>query len=127
MNARWIQLACLIAFIGVGGGAFGAHALKTRLEPDLLAHWDTGARYALFHVSGLVAVAVLAGSHPDRARAVGRAGVAFALGVLLFTGSLWALALTGQRGLGMITPLGGLSLLAGWLLLGLSARGLGRG
>ena len=86
-----------------------------------------GACYALFHVSGLVAVAVLAGSHPDRARAAGRAGVAFALGVLLFTGSLWVLALTGQRALGMITPLGGLSFLAGWLLLGLAARGLGRG
>jgi uncharacterized membrane protein YgdD (TMEM256/DUF423 family) len=107
-----------IGFLAVAAGAFGAHALKDRLAPDLLAIFETGTRYAFVHLPALLAVAWLSANKP--ATSVTVAGVAFTVGVLIFTGTLWTLALTGHRWLGAITPIGGLSLLVGWAALFLS-------
>jgi uncharacterized membrane protein YgdD (TMEM256/DUF423 family) len=112
----WIRIAAALAFLGVALGAFGAHALKSRLSPDLLAVWHTGVLYHLVHALALFALALYA-------RATGPAGtavpitapaVAFALGIALFSGSLYALALTGIRPLGAVTPFGGLAFLFAW-------------
>ena len=97
-----------LGFLGVLAGAFGAHALQGRLAPDLLAVWETAARYHLIHALALV----FAGWIGARA-----AGWLFVCGIVIFSGSLYGLALTGTRWLGAITPLGGLCLLAGWLAL----------
>lgn len=114
------SIAALSAFVSVAAGAFGAHALRSRLEPDLLAVFETGARYQMYHALALFACAwqLNAGDAPWAARA----GWAFILGTLLFSGSLYALALTGTRGLGAITPLGGVCFLAGWIMLAVAAR-----
>ncbi len=98
--------------LGVAFGAFGAHALRTRLSPDLLAVFHTGVEYQFYHAFALLAVGVLLLVKPVPALPV--AGWCFALGVLLFSGSLYALALSGTRWLGAITPLGGLLFLIGW-------------
>lgn len=119
-TSRFALLAGSIAgFLSVAGGAFGAHALEGRLGPDLLATFDTGARYLALHASALLAVGLLALHRPDRA--LDLAARAFVLGCLIFTGSLWTLALTDTRWLGAVTPLGGLSFLLGWALLGRAA------
>lgn len=114
-------LGAAIAFLGVAAGAFGAHALRTRLDPGLLAAFETAVRYQLVHALAIVLCAV-AGRGEER-RALHGAGWVLAAGTLLFSGSLIALALTGWRALGAVTPFGGLVLLAGWLLL---ARALWR-
>ena len=115
----WLLLASLNGFLGVAAGAFGAHALKARLPADLLAVFETGARYQLVHAVALLGVAWLASVRPGRVPTA--AGACFAVGILLFSGSLYALALSGVRGLGAITPLGGVAFLAGWALLGVAA------
>jgi uncharacterized membrane protein YgdD (TMEM256/DUF423 family) len=114
--ARYIWMAgCLFAGLAVAAGAFGAHALRARLTPEMLAVWETAARYQMYHALALIAVALLAarGLPGPWAAAAGLLGG----GILLFSGSLYALALTGVRGLGAITPLGGLCWLAAWTLL----------
>ena len=108
------------ALIAVGAGAFGAHALRSRLAPDLLAVFETGARYQMYHAVGLFVAAWAVTRWPGPWPA--RAGELFAIGTLLFSGSLYALALSGIRWLGAITPLGGLAFLAGWICLLLSVR-----
>ena len=111
------------AFLGIAAGAFGAHALKARLAPDLLAVFDTGARYQLIHALGLLAVAWACARWPQSP--VRWAGWCFVLGTVLFSGSLYVLALSGVRGWGAVTPFGGVAFLAGWALLAWSAwRGL---
>jgi uncharacterized membrane protein YgdD (TMEM256/DUF423 family) len=120
MSPVWLRVMAAIGFVSVAMGAFGAHALKTRLDPELLAIFDTGTRYAFVHLAALLAVAWLAASKPansEPSTSVTVAGIAFTVGVCIFTGSLWALALTGHRWLGAITPIGGLSLLVGWAAL----------
>jgi uncharacterized membrane protein YgdD (TMEM256/DUF423 family) len=111
----WFVLGCFMAGLGVAAGAFGAHALKQRLAPDLLAVFETGVRYQMYHALGLLAVAFAS----DRWRGVNfnPAGWLFLIGIILFSGSLYALCLTGVRVLGAITPLGGLCFLAAWALL----------
>ena len=109
----------LLAALGVVAGAFGAHALRGRLEPASLAAFETAVRYQLVH-----AIAVLLAV--ERARAVGRmagiAGVVFVVGIVLFSGSLYGLALGGPRALGALTPLGGVAFILGWLVLAASHR-----
>jgi uncharacterized membrane protein YgdD (TMEM256/DUF423 family) len=114
----------LSAFIAVAAGAFGAHALRARLAPDLLAVFETGARYQMYHALALLAVAWAATRWPGVP--VRAAGWLFIGGTLLFSGSLYLLALTGARWLGAITPLGGLLFLAGWaaLAIGVAKGGL---
>lgn len=108
----------LSAGLGVLLGAFGAHALKTRLPEDLLAVWHTGVQYQVYHALGLLLLGVLAQQLPGIPLLKLAAWLMLA-GTLLFSGSLYALALTGIRGLGAITPLGGLAFIAAWLSLAL--------
>ena len=108
----WIRCGAAAMFASVAAGAFGAHGLKARLTPEMLAVWETGARYMTYHALGLFVVAWLA-----QRRTANAAGWFFLAGMALFSGSLFALALTGERRLGMVTPLGGLAFLAGWACL----------
>jgi len=108
-------LGGLLAMLGVGLGAFGAHALRGRLGPEDLDVFETGVRYQMYHALALLFVAWAAGRWPGAL--VEAAGWLFALGILLFSGSLYALVLTGHRGLGAVTPFGGLSFLLAWGLL----------
>ena len=114
----WIAGATL-GFLGVAAGAFGAHALRASLSPDLLTIFETGARYQMYHAFGLFAVA-WARSQWVNGYATA-AGWLFIVGVVLFSGSLYILALTGVRWLGAITPLGGVAFLAGWACLAMAA------
>lgn len=115
MAKVFIALGALIGFLGVGADAFGAHALTERLPPDRLTIFVTGARYHLLHALALVLVGVTLHLFPHRSIVV--SGWAFCAGIVLFSGSLYALALSGVRVLGAVTPLGGLAFLAGWLML----------
>ncbi|NUN96042.1 MAG: DUF423 domain-containing protein [Candidatus Omnitrophica bacterium] len=118
---RWLGVAGVAGATGVIAGAFGAHALKETLEPDLLAIFDTGARYHLIHAVALLGVALLALRDPGNVW-LNRAGWAFLLGVGVFSGSLYLLALTGVRTFGGITPFGGAALILGWVMLVPAAR-----
>ena len=120
MDRLFFGIGAVSALISVAAGAFGAHALRPRLTPELLAVFETAARYQMYHALGLLAVASAITRWPG-ALAV-RAGWLFVVGTVLFSGSLYALALTGVSWLGAITPLGGVALLAGWICLALSAR-----
>ena len=102
-------------------GAFAAHALKTRLDPNQLAAFQTGVQYQMIHALVLLIVAVLL--ERQASQLLGFAGIAFILGIVLFCGSLYLLTLTGMRWPGPITPLGGLAFIAGWLMLAASALG----
>jgi len=111
--------AGITGFVGVALGAFAAHGLKARLDPDMLAVFDTAVRYQMYHVFAIVAAAWAWARWQRRAFAV--AGWLFAAGIVIFSGSLYLLALSGVRWLGAVTPLGGVTFLAGWLCLGLGA------
>jgi uncharacterized membrane protein YgdD (TMEM256/DUF423 family) len=111
-----LRLAAALGFLGVALGAFGAHGLRDRLAPQMLEVYRTGVLYHLIHALALLAVAVGA-DRIARPRAV---AALFTAGVALFSGSLYALALTGMRGLGAITPLGGLLFMAGWATLAIN-------
>jgi len=122
MDRAFTVCGALSAFVAVAAGAFGAHALKARLGTELLAAFETAARYQMYHALGLIAVAwAMSRWAAPQLRA---AGWLFLAGTILFSGSLYLLALTGARGLGAVTPLGGLCFLAGWLML---AVGVWRG
>ena len=108
-------LGAASAFIAVALGAFAAHGLKARLGADLLAAFETGVRYQMFHALALLAVAWACTRWPGAL--VTASGWLFVAGTVLFSGSLYALALSGMRGLGIVTPFGGLAFLAGWLCL----------
>ena len=110
--------------IAVALGAFGAHALRSVLSPEMLEVWRTGVTYQMVHGLGLLALSALLPHQPSPL--LPRAGVCLVLGIVLFSGSLYALALTGIRLLGAVTPLGGLAFLAGWLLVVLAFRGTSR-
>ena len=110
-------LACVMAFLAVGAGAFGAHALRARLSPEMLGVWETGARYQMYHALALLGVAWVMGRAPGSLAAA--AGWLFVVGIVIFSGSLYLLSISGVRWLGAVTPLGGLAFLAGWFLLGI--------
>jgi uncharacterized membrane protein YgdD (TMEM256/DUF423 family) len=115
VNRLFGTLGALSGFVAVAAGAFGAHALRARLAPDLLAVFETGARYQLVHALALVLVAVIHAHRP--LPLVRAAGWLFTAGTVIFAGSLYALALSGIRTFGAITPVGGVCFLAGWLCL----------
>jgi uncharacterized membrane protein YgdD (TMEM256/DUF423 family) len=124
MDRLFLAMGALSAAISVAAGAFGAHALKARLTPDLLAVFETGARYEMYHALGLLAAGLALARSPGAAAAW--AGWLFLAGTLLFSGSLYALALTGVRALGAVTPFGGVAFIAGWIALAIAAlRGAG--
>jgi len=108
-----MALGAVSAAIAVAAGAFGAHGLRVRVGPDLLAVWETAARYHLVHALALVAVGQAAQAW--RSPLLRVSGWLFVAGTLLFSGSLYALVLSGVRVLGAITPLGGVAFIAGWL------------
>ena len=112
MGKAWLVIGCVMGFVSVAGGAFGAHALKARIGADMLDVFTTGTRYLMLHATVLLAVGILS----DRlsGTSLNVAGGAFVVGTIIFTGSLWMLAATGTRWLGAITPIGGLTLLVGW-------------
>lgn len=114
-----LLLAALFGFTGVGLGAFAAHGLKGQLSAEYLAVFQTGVHYQMLHALALLALAAL--WQRLGGRLLTAAGVCFCVGILLFSGSLYALTLSGISALGMITPVGGLTFLAGWLCLGLAA------
>lgn len=120
VDRLFFGLGGLSAFIAIAAGAFGAHGLRARLAPELLAGFETAARYQMYHALGLLAAAWATTRWPGSLPLW--AGWLFAAGTLIFSGSLYTLALTGVRWLGAITPLGGLCFLAGWLCLALAAR-----
>jgi uncharacterized membrane protein YgdD (TMEM256/DUF423 family) len=113
-----IAVGSLLAALAVAAGAFGAHMLKTVLDPPMLAAFETAARYQMYHALGMIAVG-LAGRVFDCPQVM-RAGWCFAAGILLFCGSLYGVSLLGIRWLGAITPVGGLAFLTGWSLFGWS-------
>jgi uncharacterized membrane protein YgdD (TMEM256/DUF423 family) len=116
---NWIVVGAGWGFLGVALGAFGAHGLKARVGAEGLGWWQTAAQYHLVHALAIVAAGLLR-AQTGRGDA---AGWAFLLGSLLFSGTLYAMALGGPRGLGAVTPLGGLGMLAGWALLAWAGRG----
>lgn len=113
MSRVWIVVGATLAFLGVAAGAFGAHALEGRVPRDLVRVFETGARYHLVHALALTFVGLASARWTDPLWTV--AGWLFVAGVVVFSGSLYALALTGVRWLGAVTPLGGVAFLAGWL------------
>lgn len=119
MLRGFLMLAAFFGFTGVGLGAFAAHGLKSRLTPEYLTIFHTGVTYQLVHTLALLGVALLTTQIPGRL--LTWAGASFAIGILLFSGSLYVLTLTGISKLGIVTPFGGLAFLAGWLCLGLAA------
>jgi len=116
VDRAFLAVATAFGFLGVALGAFGAHALRSRIPPERLATFETGVRYLLLHALALFAVEWFRAAGPDQV-AESVAGVCFVAGSVLFSGSLVALAVTGARKWGALTPVGGLVLLAGWASL----------
>lgn len=119
MSRTFFVLGALSAGTAVTLGAFGAHGLRARLTADLLATFEVGVRYQMYHALALLAVAWAATRWPGGATTL--AGWLFVVGTVVFSGSLYLLALSGQRWLGAVTPLGGVAFIAGWLALAWSA------
>lgn len=117
--SRLFAVGAFMLALAVAAGAFGAHGLKAMLTPEMLAIWETAARYHAIHGLGLLAVGYAADRGLGKSARV--AGGLLVLGILLFSGSLYGYALTGTRALAMITPLGGACFIAGWLVLGVGA------
>jgi uncharacterized membrane protein YgdD (TMEM256/DUF423 family) len=117
--ARWFAIGACSGALGVALGAFGAHGLRSRVAAEAVAIWETSARYHVIHALALLATAWACDQWPGRYAQ--SAGWLFVAGTLLFSGSLYALTLTGVRALGAITPIGGLCFIAGWVCLGLAA------
>lgn len=116
MHPVFLFLSTLSAFLAVALGAFGAHALKTILTPDMLAVYKTAVTYQMWHALGLGLIALLRHHHPQ-ASLIKYAGWLMFAGIILFSGSLYILSLSGLKWLGMIAPLGGVCFLSAWLLL----------
>ena len=113
MDSRFAFLGALLAGLAVALGAFGAHGLQQRVSSDLLPIWETGARYHMYHALALLGVALLA-AHVPNSSLLSTAGWLFIVGIVLFSGSLYLMTVSGARALGMVTPLGGVAFLAGW-------------
>jgi len=127
MNTTSPARSCLLAggllgLTGVALGALGTHALAATLTERGMSHaWDTGSRYQLYHAVALLGLGAWAQANGTGARAIGWAARLWTIGVILFSGSLYGLALTNQRWLGPVTPLGGLALISGWLCVVIGA------
>ncbi|WP_201007180.1 DUF423 domain-containing protein [Paenibacillus glycanilyticus] len=112
----FVVLGSILMAVAVAIGAFGAHALKSRLEPDKLKVYETGVQYHIIHALGLIGVGLLADRYPD-AGIIVTGGWLLAVGIVLFSGSLYVLSMKRVRLLGPVTPLGGLSFIIGWVLI----------
>ncbi len=113
MDRFFFVAGSISAFVGVAAGAFGAHALREKLTPELFNAFEVGVRYQIYHALAMLAVAWAAAHWPSSNVAV--AGWLFIAGTILFSGSLYALSLTGLRLFGLVTPVGGVLFLGGWL------------
>lgn len=120
MAKTFVMIGSICAFLGIALGAFGAHALRERLPADLMAVYQTGVLYHLVHALALVLTGILL-RWLDATTLVTWAGWLFLAGIVLFSGSLYVLSMTGIRALGAVTPFGGLSFLIGWALLAMAA------
>lgn len=121
MTARlFIAIAALLGATGVAGGAFAAHALKSQLSEKALSTFETGIRYQMYHALALLLVALLLSRSPDSPWLTAT-GWSFIIGIAIFSGSLYALSLSGIRWLGAITPLGGAAFILGWILLAIAS------
>jgi uncharacterized membrane protein YgdD (TMEM256/DUF423 family) len=121
MQSTFMLAGALAGFVGVAFGAFGAHGLRGRLSPEMLAVFETGVRYQMYHALALMlTAAIMMTGRVDGGRAVTIAGWAFIAGMVLFSGSLYLLAVTGITVLGAITPLGGVAFLVGWACLAIA-------
>jgi len=116
MNNLLLVLAAINGFVAVSLGAFAAHGLRSMLGPDLLATFQTGVQYHMYHALAMLAVGILVTQFPAQT-GLRVAGYLFLAGILIFSGSLYVLALSGIRWLGAITPIGGVAFLAGWATL----------
>ena len=116
---NWIMTGAFSALISVAAGAFGAHALKERLSENLLNAFEVGVRYQMYHALALILMGLLMSKLP----AANAAAWCFLAGTLLFSGSLYGLALTGLKFFGPLTPIGGVLLMAGWVTLAWSSYG----
>jgi uncharacterized membrane protein YgdD (TMEM256/DUF423 family) len=116
MKSGFLCLGAICAFMGVGMGAFGAHALKKILSPEMMAVYQTAVTYQMWHAIGLIAIAQLRAQAPDSG-VLTCAGALMFFGIVLFSGSLYGLALFNLNWLGMVTPVGGVFFLAAWLLI----------
>jgi len=119
MKTNWLAVGAFAGAIGVALGAFGAHALKARVSADLLAVFETGVRYQMYHALALIAVAWAATRWPGAW--INASGWLFTLGIVIFCGSLYVMTFTGLRWLGAITPIGGLCFILGWMALAVAS------
>jgi uncharacterized membrane protein YgdD (TMEM256/DUF423 family) len=119
MERLFFALGAMFGGLGVAAGAFAAHGLRDRLTPDLLAVFETAARYQMYHALALLLVAWACGRWPGTLTVA--SGWCFVAGIVVFSGSLYLLAISGTRWLGAVTPLGGVAFLLGWALLALAA------
>ncbi len=119
LHRPFLAIGSLSAFFAVGAGAFGAHKLKEMISPEMLVVFETGARYQMYHALALLALALAAPRLPGRLSPA--AGWLFVAGTVIFSGTLYVLAMTGIRWLGAITPIGGVCFLLGWLCLATAA------
>jgi len=120
----FLAIAAVLGGTAVAAGAFGSHALKTRLSDRALEIFDLGTRYQMYHALALLLVALLLLQTAAAQSLLTAAGIAFITGVVIFSGSLYALSLTGVKWLGAVTPLGGVALMAGWGCLAIAALNL---
>jgi uncharacterized membrane protein YgdD (TMEM256/DUF423 family) len=116
----WLAIAAINGFVAVAAGAFGAHALQARLDTHALQTFETGARYQMYHALA-ISLAAFSMREAGAASAAQIAATLFLIGIVLFSGSLYALALTGARPFAFVTPFGGAAFLAGWIALALAA------
>jgi uncharacterized membrane protein YgdD (TMEM256/DUF423 family) len=120
MTRTFLFLGSILAFLSVALGAFGAHALKSRISSEMLSVYETGVHYHMVHALALLLIALLV-DKAGHSSLLAWSGWLLTIGIVLFSGSLYALSISGIRSLGMITPFGGLAFLAGWLLLATAA------
>ena len=120
MVKMYIALGSILAFLGVALGAFGAHALKSRLSESMFRIFETGVQYHMIHALALIFVGIIA-HWLNYSQLLNWSGRLFAIGILIFSGSLYVLSISGIKSFGAITPFGGLAFLAGWILLAITA------
>jgi uncharacterized membrane protein YgdD (TMEM256/DUF423 family) len=119
MDVLFFRIGAISAGLGVALGAFGAHGLRTRVSADLLAVFETGVRYQMYHALALLVLALA--WTPASAKVLTAGGWLFVVGTIFFSGSLYVLTLTGARWWGAVTPIGGLAFLAGWAMVAMAA------
>ncbi|MBD2139411.1 DUF423 domain-containing protein [Anabaena sp. FACHB-1237] len=121
MTQIFLTIGAIFAGLSVAAGAFGAHALREKISERMLEIFDTGARYQMYHALALLLIAILMIILKNSSNTLVISGWLFIIGIVIFSGSLYALSLTNIKILGAITPIGGVALIAGWIFLAISA------